>query len=425
MKIDKNSWVVPGLGIELNEQKIRELSKDVWGMISIKAFETDNIDFIDTFIEFINFVEVSIHFKTNSMSEMMMDKYSESLSLVQMSYEKIINKSFVIKHENKLDMFRLKKHPLWPVWYPDQQPLSIKTANAAQQNAGTTSITIPTVRKVGIVGGNVLPDYIRRRKQATEEERREAELKAGIDNTVKPEEIYGVNEKQLPSYAVKIKPPTFTRPILKQNKESKYYEYKDIYAPNPIAQRHAINPLTLNDILKSLPEPSVPLSDSRYIDHDGLWWPETKLEKVIQFVVCSQYVDINLWRAYKKEIWKFSSFVSQSKYLTPEIVLEYGELLDWKHVPNYLYTPEIIKKFPQYVNLKYVLMMEGIEDFPQLIEYRARIDGIIDDYLKKKQDLLEKTTRNAFVQEKMSCNNDDCDDQDDSLMSILMTKGDF
>lgn len=140
------------------------------------------------------------------------------------------------------------------------------------------------------------------------------------------------------------------------------------------------------------------LQKNNYYVINERYVPETELHNHIVFLVCSKTLQDHVLLAYLPELFRFKSVVSRSKYLTTDVILEIGWMLDWKYVSEELYTKSIVEQYIDRINKKYALYME-IET-PAVNVYHTHIDKLIIEYLEKKNELLEQMIQREFILQK-------------------------
>jgi len=146
-------------------------------------------------------------------------------------------------------------------------------------------------------------------------------------------------------------------------------------------------------------DPSEKVDPNQVWPLDRLWYPEDKIQERIIFMMMNGIVPLRLVRRFAGEVFKGRQMISRSKYLTPDIIMFLGDCLDWTLVKPEFYTPEIIRKYIERVNLKFVLIhkdFDQVKDLPEVIKFKSEIDDLIVEYLEKKVEMIDNIAKKEF-----------------------------
>lgn len=138
------------------------------------------------------------------------------------------------------------------------------------------------------------------------------------------------------------------------------------------------------------------LDDNRVYLIDGVYVSETNLTRFIPFLIGSRNLDRHVLLAYVKELYRFRSVASFSKYITEEVMFEIGWMMDWNNVSHSIYTEKIVQQFSGRINKKIGLYINPTSD----LVFKSKIDDIIVEYLESKNALLEDVAQREFIMKK-------------------------
>jgi len=196
---------------------------------------------------------------------------------------------------------------------------------------------------------------------------------------------------------------------------TKYYKYRNLisnkYMETPYTHHNVPGAPQFRQFVDPITERSgsckfIP-TDTNLWKVDTYWIPENDLKRDISILIKQNYVPLEMIEYYLPHV-NFH-FISNSQFLSEEFILKYGARLYWAHVRTELYTPAIIKKYINRVNLKEVILREDLNEImrPSLIissgaqigkhyttiikEFMAECDVMIFDYLEKRDELLQQT----------------------------------
>lgn len=412
------TYQVDCLGSEISDTQLMGLDTTTWNEISIEMFRKGNSKFIYKFQNKINFDAVCSHFSTaeNALSEsMFMEfiKFFKKDNVKQLSCVNLRNVDFFKQYQGILGE-SLKENTYYTEWYNKwcAKPVVI--------GGGFTRKIIPGERRTP-----AMPAHYKK-KQATPEERKLANLMAGISpdpfNLAETPPVKSDRLEFLPTDAIK-HPIHVVKLVENFNTKTVIYEYRDIL-PNCVIDREVRKPfigrdsIARKDVLARIPTPTVELNPNAYFYYDGGWYAETNLKKYIGFIISCNVVPVYILQHYKEEICDNIEFISGTTNLTQEFIMYFGEIMDWERINPLLYTPEIVANYPTKVFTKYVFMMPEYEQLPNKAlfdgEYKKLLD-IIAQYKSEREAIIEKMAREQFVRP----SNSDSVNMQDYFMSTL------
>ena len=414
------------LGDQFYGTELITMKPAIWTTISIEMFQKENIAFIDNFRDNIDFGAVCAHFSTleKSLSEAMIVRYlhlfKEKTKLLSCAN---LRSADVFKNHQSAFGESLKENPHYNEWH-----------------SKVPSIGGGFERKVSLEEKKSRPamPVHYKKKQATDEERKQANLAAGIapdpfnlaETPQKPSKY--VITKNLPANAIRHE-VHFVELVEKWNKKTLIYEYRDIL-PNKslnstcetlsssIDRRSYINqddyikaitaaemvkrdfpgrnPELCTEVMALIPTPTVELNPLAFFPINDNWISEVDLEKDIGIILSSNVVPTYILQHYKKQICENIDFISGSNYLTQEFIMYFGKIMRWERVNPLLYTPEIVVNYPNKVFTKHVFMMPEYEQLPNKKVFDGAYEEllqVIEKYKAERDSIVEKMARKQFA----------------------------
>jgi hypothetical protein len=388
------------IGGQVSGASLLELDSDIWEGIAVEMFRKGNGEFIDKFIEKINMKIVCLHFSTDdrALSEHMIMRYLTAFGddAKLLSCANLTNVEIFKEHQHKFGP-SLSRNPHFVAWHSKWV-----SRNQGIGNGFPKKIT-DAVPRTGMP-----PHY--KKKQATDEERRQANILAGIApdpfnlaETPLPKSKY-LTTKELPENAIRHE-VHFVDLTEKWNTKSAIYEYRDILPNRTLGneKRKAFmgsDPEVCARVLSRIPKPEIPLNPLAYFPSGEMWISEVDLEKDIGFIMNGNVVEAHILQHYKKAICKNIEFISGSNYLTQDFFIYFGEIVDWERVNPLLYTPEIVANYPTKVFTKYVFMMSEYDQLPNkkvFDDAYTELIAIVDKYKSEREAIIEKMAREKFI----------------------------
>lgn len=427
--ITENTYDVNCLGGSFTGSALLKMSPAIWSQISIEMFQRENKDFIDEFRSKIDFNAVCGHFTTptNALSDQMFRGYMRFFPNPKLlSTVNLTDHEFFKEYESKLNV-DIRNNQHYVEWYN-------KWHGKPTFTAGTTEHKVGPVVNIGLKTGLVG----RKPRQATEEERRQANLAAGIidpfDSSIPSAPSAYVPDDKLPADAIK-HPVQTVRLVDNWNVETPIWRYRDILPNTTLVQEQQVfvgstrnkseivqtfislpgrSIELVNQVLARIPAPEKPLNPHAYFLIDGHWIAETNLHKHIRYLFDQNIVPLYILQNYKVEICENVQYISKSPYLTPEFIMYFGEILEWKSIDPRLYTPDIVINYPMKVFTKYVFLMKEyptmFAELPIEKEFKKAYDEMIttiNQFISQKESLVDKMARAAFVTPKCLPDADD------------------
>jgi hypothetical protein len=400
--ITEKSHQIDCLGGTFTGSQLMRMSPAIWNQISIEMFTKENVDFIEEFMSKIDMNAICEHFVSDStaLSEKMFMTYMSRFPQPQLlSCVNLTNNEFFKENSSKFGV-GIRCNPHYIEWYNKWRVKQAPIGGGFQ-------------RKVSLEEKKSHPATpIKRRPQATDEERRRANLEAGIvdpfdqtQNPPKPSKF--IETGKLPENAIK-HPQQFVDLIENWNTEIPIYEYRDILPNTTLddmadvknTQFRYQNIELVKSVCERIPVPEKQLNPHAYFPLDGMWIAETDLGDQIQFIMDNNVVPSYILQHYKKEICEKIMYISGSKYLTSEFIMYFGEIMDWTRIDVRLYTPEIVANYSTRVFTKYVFLMKDFEQIPNKDVFEPaykELMAVIESYKAQRESLLEKMARKAFV----------------------------
>lgn len=372
-----DTWNVPCLGGKFSVNQLRGMDSGIWQYITTEMLTYD-LDFLLAFKDKAHWNLIQREADSKGLPAASLKFLNEFLDLKTVNYDHI-TKEFIELFRNRLDATRIQTQ--FPQWYseiynPDPEPVP----------ASTSAVVVPVVRQVGIKGQVS-------KIQATEEERKQANIDHGIKDIVPHQD-----EKKRHLTDAEVEAGGFVKVVISRPKSvlnvdntSRYAKYADIL-PNTFPAKM---------VVATVPLISHSLNHSRVWPLDGVWYPEDQVGDRIVFMLQQYQVSVDLIMANIDICIQNANYISRSKYLTEDVIMLLGPWLDWAAVSPTFYTPKIILQYGGQVNAKQVLVRTDAslyQNLPEIIAYKSRADAVIIEYLEQKLEIQEKMTRERFVQ---------------------------